>query len=61
MKLWKVCPLLTKAKLLNENLTWEIRFFQPIAWSFSTSGSTNIRVYNNWIYAISDDMDKVAI
>ncbi|KAJ2913857.1 hypothetical protein MD484_g6570, partial [Candolleomyces efflorescens] len=43
---------------ITNGIIRNMKLWKPIAWSFSTSGSTNVRVYNNWIYAISDDMDK---
>ncbi|KAF6749325.1 pectin lyase-like protein [Ephemerocybe angulata] len=45
------------AKISN-GVIRNMKLWKPVAWSFSASGSTNLHAHDNWIYALSDDMDN---
>ncbi|KAK7051487.1 hypothetical protein VNI00_004461 [Paramarasmius palmivorus] len=39
---------------INGGVITDMKLWKPIAWSFSTSGSSNVHAFNNRIYALSD-------
>lgn len=51
MKIWKV---IVHNPTFITNVTALTMNFQPVAWVFSTSGSSNVHIFNNKIVAVSD-------
>lgn len=39
---------------VNGGVIKDMKLWKPIAWNFGTSGSSNIRAYNNKILAVSN-------
>jgi hypothetical protein len=39
---------------INGGIIKDMKLWKPVAWSFSTSGSSNVHAFNNKILAVSD-------